>query len=365
MGDTLMQIAARNFKPLTALVLSMLLSACGGGGGGDDSSSAGSTTGWSIPQNQVVDGGPGQDGIPSIDNPKYISARRVDWLADDELVVGVQIGGSVLMFAHQILNWHEVVNSTNNLDDWVLSYCPLTGTAIAWDVDDSLVDTEFGVSGLLYNSNLIMYDRQTGSHWSQMLERGVRGERDNEQAEPIQAIETTWGTWRTMYPDSLVMSRDTGFGRDYFTYPYGTYRSDDRLLFPVSNQDNRLHPKERVIGIRSDDSSRVFQIASFPSGTQALNEQFLDEAIVVVGDATRNFAAIYNRELDDGTILSFTPLQDQLPLVMTDTEGNNWDVFGEAISGPRTGTRLKRTRSYIAMWFAWAAFFEDPEIHFN
>ena len=198
-----------------------------------------------------------------------------------------------------------------------------------------------------------------------MLERAVEGVRVGESPNRIQVFETTWETWKLMFPDSQVLTTITGHERDYLTYPYGTYPWNDTLLFPVSRQDNRLHLKTRVIGIHATGASKVYQIEGFGETTQTITDQFDNEPIVVVGNSLLDFAAIYSRELPDGTILDFSPVQDQLPVVMTDSEGNSWDIFGMAVAGPRAGTELSMTDSFTAMWFAWVAFFENPEIHFN
>jgi hypothetical protein len=122
--------------------------------------------------------------------------------------------------------------------------------------------------------------------------------------------------------------------------------------------------KQRVIGIYDGGDSKVYQLGGFGE-TQTINDQFLDQSIVVVGNSIKSFAAIYNRELADGTLLAFEPIQNDLPNVMTDTEGNVWDIFGAAVSGPRAGTQLESTKSYTAMWFAWVSHFDNVEIHFN
>ena len=363
-----------NFKPIIsgflAICTTILLASCGGGGSG----AAANTTppivtleDWLIPRAQVVDGGPGQDGIPSIDSPQFQVATDVSssFLFPSDLVIGVFVDGEYRAYPHKILNWHEVVNDSVSSNDFVLSYCPLTGSAVFWDVDDSASNPQFGVSGLLYNSNLIMYDRATDSRWSQMLEQAVWGTRISEMSNRIHGVETKWSTWLAMYPDSSVLTTDTGHSRNYLLYPYGTYLGDDRLLFPVSNLDNRLHKKARVIGIRSATASKVYQLGGFGATTQTINEQFDGQAVVVVGNSDMNIAAIFSRELIDGTILSFSPLTGQLPAIMQDTEGNVWDVFGTAVSGPRAGTRLESTNAYTAMWFAWATFFDNTQIHFN
>ncbi len=356
---------------LRALLLAtgvFVLVSCGGGGGDGDPATTGLPapvpTGWTIPVTDVYDGGPGKDGIPALNSPSFQRTADNTEIRDTTLVAGVFHEGEYRAFPHDIMNWHEVVNDTLNFNPYVLSYCPLTGSALAWDVDDASANAEFGVSGLLYNSNLILYDRLSDSHWSQMLEESVQGDRSGEMPERIQVIETSWATWRAMYPDSWVLSRNTGHVRDYDQYPYGNYRSDDQLLFPVANEDNRLHRKARVIGIRSATSSKVYQISGFGPTTQTINDQFDSESIVVVGNSEQKFAAIYNRRLSDGTILTFSPVVGQLPLVMQDNEGSAYDIFGKAVSGPRTGTQLEMTHSFTAMWFAWVAFFNNAEIHF-
>jgi hypothetical protein len=361
-----MTIPSRLFRALLLLPATLLLASCGGsgGGGGANVAPGDSSTGWTIPVAEVVDGGPGKDGIPALDSPIFQRTADNTDVLNSGLVIGVVHEGEYRAFPHDIMDYHEIANDSLQFNDYVLSYCPLTGSGLAWDVDDGDSNTEFGVSGLLYNSNLIMYDRLTDSRWSQMLQRAVEGSRSDEVASRMQVVETTWATWKAMYPDSWVLSRDTGHVRVYDIYPYGGFRSSEDLLFPVDNLDNRLHPKTRVIGIHSDTNSRVYQISEFAVTTQTINDQFDGQDIVVVGNSIQNFSAIYSRTLGDGTILSFSPLTDQLPNVMQDGEGTIWDIFGKAVAGPRMGEQLAMTQSYTAYWFAWAAFFESAEIYF-
>ena len=363
-----MSIRSRHFRALLLVPAAFALISCnsggGGGGGSENVAPDASSSGWTIPVTEVRDGGPGKDGIPALDSPVMVRVPDSSDVLDSVLVIGVLHEGEYRAFPQDVLDYHEVANDSVQFNAYVLSYCPLTGSALAWDVDDGDSNTEFGVSGLLYNSNLILYDRLTDSRWSQMLQQSVEGSRSRERAARMQVIETTWATWKAMYPDSWVLTRSTGHVREYDIYPYGGYRTSAELLFPVDNLDNRLHAKLRVIGIHSDSSSRVYQIPEFGSTTRTINDQFEDQPIVVIGNTSKNFAAIYSREMDDGTILTFSPLQDQLPIVMDDDEGNTWDIFGAAVSGPRSGEQLGMTRSYTAFWFAWAAFFENAEIYF-
>jgi len=126
-----------------------------------------------------------------------------------------------------------------------------------------------------------------------------------------------------------------------------------------------MHAKRRVIGIREGSNAKVYQLSEFGALTKTINDQFNNQSIVVVGNSVLRLSAIYSRQLADGTILSFDPIQDDLPNIMSDTEGNIWDIFGTAVSGPRAGTQLESTRSYTAMWFAWVAHFNTVEIYFN
>ncbi len=347
---------------LLAVCATLFLASCSGG---STPPGPGAAENWLIPLAEVSDGGPGRDGIPSVDTPIFQRAADDTFMRPLDAVVGVFLEGEYRAYPHMILNWHEVVNDSVLSNNFVLSYCPLTGSALAWDVDDGAGNPEFGVSGLLYNSNLILYDRASSSRWSQMLELSIWGARIREVPARIQVIETSWESWIAMYPDSWVLTTNTGASRNYAAYPYGSYRTNDQLLFPVSNLDNRMHPKQRVLGIHSATASKVYQLFAFGSATQTINDQFDGQPIVAVGNSDRAFGAIYGRELADGTVLTFSPLTDQFPGVMEDTEGNTWDIFGTAVSGPRQGTQLPMTNSYTAMWFAWAAFFENTEIHFN
>jgi len=318
---------------------------------------------WLIPTNQVFDGGPGKDGIPSIDNPVFITVNDVPaYLQDDDLVVGIRIGNEIRAYPHPILDWHEIVNDEINGKAFSVTYCPLTGSAITWNRALTQGTTTFGVSGLLYNSNLIAYDRESDSYWSQMLMQAVHGPRIQDKVELFTIIETQWDTWKKMYPNSNILSTETGFNRQYGVYPYGDYKVSNRLLFPVDNNDERLHRKERILGIIFTDETRVFQIDEFPDTIHVINDSFKGYPLVTFGSSNVNIAATYKRTLDNGTVLEFTPVQDQLPVVMQDDSGTKWDIFGFAVEGPRKGTQLRQAPSYIAYWFAWAAFYPDAEI---
>lgn len=353
----------RRFGSVVFVLAALVSSSCDGDGGG--SSNNASVELWLIPEEDVVDGGPGIDGIPALENPSFLPASANTDVDPADTVILVRHGGEVKIFPHDIMDYHEVANDGPDDNPYTLSYCPLTGTAMAWQGDMSAPDPSFGTTGFLYNSNLIMYDRETRTFWSQMLQLAVNGPRVRDEPQQIPLVETSYSTAIQMYPDAAVLSRTTGYSRDYDRYPYGSYLNSGNLLFPVTNQDNRLLPKGRVVGVYSGSNSRVYQLSGFGATNRTINDQFANESIVVVGNSSLNFGVIYDRSLPDGTVLDFSPIQDDLPNVMTDSEGNVWDIFGTAVSGPRAGTQLAMPRTYKAMWFAWAAFFPNAEIHFN
>lgn len=314
---------------------------------------------WTIPQNQVFDGGVGRDGIPSIDQPHFAHAKDISDVPDWEFVVVVKDDDVIKAYPHNILNWHEIVNDRIGNFNFALTYCPLTGTAIGWKREEST----FGVSGLLYNSNLIPYDRISGSYWSQMLNESVRGVRAEEEIKRVSVVEVRWQNFKETYPEALVLTRDTGFDRDYDSYPYGGYRGSTDLLFPVSHTDNRLFEKERVHGIQLSDISRVYDFSTFEEQS-FVYDQFDSEEVVVFGNRELGFMSSFLlTQLDDENIHFKVVNQPTLAHFVTDQFGNLWNVFGEVLEGPHLGTQLEATPSYMGFFFAWATFNPALEIY--
>jgi hypothetical protein len=334
-------------------------------GRGNNSSSGGSGSDlWSIPLSEVFDGGPGKDGIPALTEPDFILADEADYLEDDDLVIGFVQGDEARAYPHRILDWHEIINDQVGEVNIAVTYCPLTGTGIGWNREINGSVTTFGVSGLLYNSNLIPYDRLTDSNWSQILLECVNGAKRGSSVETYPLVETTWLSWKLMYPSTKVVSTETGYSRDYGRYPYGSYRTqDDFLIFPVSNTDDRLSNKERVHGVIYPGSTRVYPLSVFGDNVTVIQEKINSRNIVVTGSESENFVVSYFSDLNGGISLSFSPVQNQYPVIMTDQEGNSWDVFGTAVSGPRTGEQLEHARSFMAYWFSLAAFYPGVTIY--
>lgn len=319
---------------------------------------------WLIPEDEVLDGGPGKDGIPEITNPNFITVAQASYLQDNDLVIGFVSGNKILAYPHAILDWHEIINDDVNSVSLAITYCPLTGTGIGWNRNVNGSITSFGVSGLLYNSNLIPYDRATNSNWSQMKLQSVNGELIETKVDVIPVIETTWRNWKAMYPNTKVVSTETGYNRNYGSYPYGDYKTNhDKLLFPLDPDDKRLPRKERVHGIIMNEKAKVYQFKHFKDSIRVIHDTFLGKKYVITGSQPDNLIISFEQKLSDGTLLTFNPVQNQLPVILKDNEGTTWDIWGKGISGPRAGEQLNPTVSFIGYWLAWGAFYPDTGIY--
>lgn len=361
----------KKLKEIMLLALAgALLPACNGALDSNTSPQTGSPTTdqeWLIPINDVFNGGPGKDGIPSIDNPNFSTVREMDatgLMQDSDLVVGIKVGNEIRAYPHFILDWHEIVNDEIANLPIAVTYCPLTGTAVGWHRRLGGTVTTFGVSGLLYNTNLMPYDRNSDSVWSQMLLKSVNGSFISTEALTYPLLELTWGEWKVMFPNSRVLNTNTGFNRSYGRYPYGDYRTNnDLLLFPVTHPDDRLPRKERGLGVNINEEARFYRFTLFEGQeVKTINENFGGEDIVVVGSQSRNFIVAYNREIEPGVLLDFEPVQQAGEVVMRDNNGDRWTIFGEALEGPYADQTLDPVVSYIGMWFAWATFHPGIEI---
>jgi hypothetical protein len=211
---------------------------------------------------RVVSGGPPPDGIPPIDEPRFLRPDDVAWLAEDEAVIALDVDGESRAYPVQILVWHEIVNDTVAGTPVSLTYCPLCNSALAFDrrLGDRLLT--FGTSGKLYLSDLVMYDRQTESLWSQIEGRAIAGVLAGAEVTQIPVQMLTWKQWREANPDGWVLSRDTGAERDYGRNPYVGYDDADSHPFLFDGKvDPRLQPKERVITLGGADDPVAVPLA--------------------------------------------------------------------------------------------------------
>jgi hypothetical protein len=311
---------------------------------------------WSIPVGEIFDGGPGVDGIPALINPNLTNANNdeASFIKDTDLVIGYKNGNDVRAYSHSILDWHEIINDNVGNVSVAITYCPLTGTGIGWNRILNGSETTFGVSGLLYNTNLIPFDRQTNSNWSQILNESVNGDLLGNKIDLVPLVETSWKTWKTLYPNTKVVSRNTGFARTYGISPYGDYNTNNNLfLFPVS-KDNRLPSKERIHTIIKGSKAKAYQFSSF-TNNNVIKDSFEGSEYLVIGNNEFIVSFLLNSSTSG---LTFEYVYDNTETLVIDNEGNSWTIFGEAIAGPRTGERLSSSESFMAFWFSIPAFYE-------
>lgn len=369
-----LQPARRHGRPPTPLVLTFAVALLSGGcdavtdaGGSDDEPDLE----CSIPDADIYDGGPPKDGIPALTNPSFVTPSASDdprtaYLARDDRVIGLIVDGEPLAVPHNILWFHEIVNLDRGDLRIAITYCPLTGSSLAFD-RTPVGGGEFGVSGLLYNNNLLMYDRTSEeSLWPQMMRQARCGPRDGTVLPMYPIVEMTWAGWRSLHPETKVVSNATTHGFDYSAsnYPYGSnYEAPSTPpLFPVRNLDGRRPPKERVLGVGTGDEAVAFpfgELAGADGAERVIHHAVGDGSVVVFWDGRRHAAAAYRPSVDDQR-LSFEVVDGAI----VDREtGSRWRVDGRAVAGPLAGSRLPAVDgAYVAFWFAWAAFHPETTI---
>jgi len=278
-----------------------------------------------IPVNKILSGGPPRDGIPSLDDPKFIVSDQAHFLEPQDRVIGIFFNGEARAYPVKILNWHEIVNDIIKENAISVTYCPLCGTGIVYasDITDNgkVKRYQFGVSGLLYNSDVLLYDRQTETLWSQILSKAISGPLVNSKLHVLPSSHTSWKAWKKRYPNTKVLSTNTGFARNYNRSPYGDYDKNRSIYFQVSAQSKKYHPKERVLGITINGKHKSYPFVELARHAQSpLKDTFAGKQLVISFDT----------ENRDGVIKD------------------------------KTGNTIASINSF---WFAWYAFHPDTEIY--
>jgi len=330
----------------------------------------------SVPFSEILSGGPPKDGIPAIDSPQYTSVDEADeWLDDREPVIIVQIGEVARAYPIQILTWHEIVNDTLAGEPIVVTFCPLCNTGIAFKrtFDDRILD--FGTTGRLRFSNLIMYDRQTETWWQQATGAGIIGEYNGRQLEFYPANMIAWSEFKTIYPSGTVLSRDTGYNRSYGQNPYSGYDdiNNSPFLYQGPETPGTLPPMARVVTIELND-----EVVAYPYETleqvKVINDTVAGLPIVVfwtpgtasaldTGDIAEGndvgAATTYSRELG-GQVLEF--VWDGKVFIDAQT-GRSWNSLGQSTSDPESSSQLTSVVSINHFWFSWVAFRPDTSVY--
>lgn len=253
-------------------------------------------SGGAIPAGEIYRGGPPRDGIPSIDRPRFVEVRRADFVAPDEPVLAIEYNGVAKAYPVRILNWHEIVNDRFGDEPVTVTWCPLCGSGMAFSARAAGRALTFGVSGLLYNSDVLLYDRETDSLWSQIMAQAVTGPMNGAHLEQIPAVYTTWADWKRRRTDTLVLTEDTGHRRDYSQNPYADYERSSQLFFPVKFRSAGYHPKERVLGLVRDGEARVWPFTELARSEVPLDDTIAGEPVTIHYDDAHQTASAYDAD---------------------------------------------------------------------
>lgn len=276
-------------------------------------------TGSLVPAAEIHSGGPPRDGIPAIDRPRFLSAAEARELKPGDRVLGLDLDGVAKAYPIAIMNWHEIVNDRFGDTPVAVTYCPLCGTGMAFHARAGGRELQFGVSGLLYNSDVLLYDRQSESLWSQIARRAISGRYQGERLTAIPLEHTTWADWREGHPGTLVLSRETGHDRNYAANPYLGYERERELHFPVRFKAQGYHPKERVLGLEVDGRFKAYPFGELARTDGEVQDRIGTQRVKVRFDAEHENA---RAEAADGTALP----------------------------------------GVVGFWFAWYAFHPDTEV---
>ena len=330
----------------------------------------------------ILSGGVGREGIPALTNPALASAAAGDgFMAPTDMVLGVVINGTARAYPHRVLWWHEIINDVIDGVPLAVTYCPLTGSGLVYDPVIGGEHVTFGTSGLLLESNLIMFDRTTETLYAQMKVLAICGPDRGFVPSLIPVAQSTWAAWKALHPATTVVTLDTGHDRDYSKYPYGTYDQIDEplLIFPVTVFDGRLPSKLLVHGIEHEGKAKAYPYNALASRGRrvAVNDEVNGRPVLVVFDADGEMVLSFDRRVQvrkkNGKLrtrtLSFDVVDpDVFPFQLEDVNtGTRWNLFGEPVQGSLVGQlvgdRLPRiTNAHTAFWFAWAAFNIDTDI---
>ncbi|HEY8111955.1 MAG TPA: DUF3179 domain-containing protein [Actinomycetes bacterium] len=326
-----------------------------------------------VDTHRLLSGGPAPDGIPAIDRPRFLRATDVDFLDPVEPVLGLELGGEERAYPVQILIWHEIVNDTVGGIPVAVTYCPLCNSALAFDRRAAGRVLDFGTSGMLYNSDLVMYDRQTRSLWPQIEGRAVAGVLTGTSLTPYVISTVSWGEWRAAHPGDWVLSRDTGHTREYGRNPYTGYDQPDGSPFAFDGDaDPRLPPMTRVVGLGAGADAVAVALDRL-AAARVMEVTVAGESVVLFarpGLASALDTADIARGREVAATGAFTPMVDGRRLSFqadgdrfVDAQtGTRWNVLGEATEGPLRGKQLKPERHVDTFWFAWAAFQPDTRL---
>ncbi|WP_263834344.1 DUF3179 domain-containing protein [Salinibacter sp.] len=324
----------------------------------------------------LVSGGPPKDGIPSVDAPVFVSVREASrWVAPEEPVILLEHKGTARAYPLQILTHHEIVNDRIAGTPVAVTFCPLCYSALVFERTLDGAPVELGVSGLLRNSDLVMYDRKTETLWQQLTGKAIVGDLAGRTLTQIPSQIVSFRQFSTTHPDGAVLSRDTGHDRPYGRNPYAGYDDIDNKPFAYRGPtDNRLPPMAKVVAVTIGDrykayphsktekkrvlhdtvAGRPLAVFHAPGAVSAL------DAAEIAESKETGSTGVFDRRVD-GRTLTFSYVDDGR--FEDEDTGSTWTVTGRAVEGPLEGTQLDRVQHGDYFAFAWFAFRPDAALY--
>jgi Protein of unknown function (DUF3179) len=328
-----------------------------------------------VPYSEILSGGPPKDGIPALQDPQFVSVSEADaWLKPAEPVILVQVGEDARAYPIQVLIWHEIVNDTVGEEPLVVTFCPLCNTAIAFKRVFHGQILDFGTTGRLRYSNLIMYDRQTESWWQQATGDAIAGEFTGGQLEFYPASMISWQDFKSRHPDGKVLSQETGYSRNYGNNPYFGYDDINQNPFLFSDTTpEQLRPMERVLTVEQNSEAVAYPYEVLRE-QKAINDTVGGGDIVVlwaegttsaldtrtIAEGRDVGAAVAYSRIVDGQSLTFNVINQK---ILDEQTGSEWNILGQAITGELQGQQLTPIVSINHFWFSWAAFKPQTRIY--
>lgn len=273
-----------------------------------------------IPRAEILPGGPPRDGIPAIDHPRFVKPNEANFLRDEDRVLSVKIDNETRAYPLRILAWHEIVNDEIGDRAIAVTYCPLCGTGMVFDRQIKGRKLSFGVSGLLYQSDVLMYDRETESLWSQLAMKAVSGAQAGAELHWISSEHMTWRAWREAHPEGKVLSTQTGYARDYSAQAYASYEHSNETMFPVKWSRQELSKKTWIVGIVINSHAKAYALDDLTK-EKRLQDNVGGEQIEIAYDLERRSPTVANKQTSE-------------PIPYT-----------------------------MAFWFAWQAFYPHTELY--
>ena len=329
-----------------------------------------------VPYSEILSGGPPKDGIPAIDSPKHVSVSEADeWLEPVEPVVLVRVGEEARAYPIQILMWHEIVNDSLGGKPLMVSFCPLCNTAIAFEREFDGQIFDFGTTGRLRYSNLIMYDRQTETWWQQATGEAIAGEYARAQLAFYPASIVSWADFKAAYPNGTVLSRETGHNRSYGRNPYLGYDDVNQspFLYRGKETPDQLVPMARVLTLDLGGEAVAYPYETL-SSLGAVNDTVGGQRVVVFwvkGTASALDSVQIPEGRDVGAAIAYSAEVDGQTLTFEFADGffrdketgSEWDILGRAVSGTLQGVQLTELPAINHFWFSWAAFRPETRVY--